>query len=263
MGKIIVLCSLLYLISPLPKYFNSIVVPTLPVEQTRYANSKEICHRKVVKKCLRGDLDSKIISLVIGDSHAAELNYSFDKIGINTGTSFKVITSSGCITIPNFDYKHLPKWDQTPCRKQIKIANKEIHKHNQIILAGKWSDQFKGPTFETELNHFLQKANKAQKRVVIISQAPMLAFNIQRTIRFNHLGLPTNTVYEKRWNEGNKKIKDISEQYSNVVFLDLSRSKFFENAPYYNGNLIYYDRHHLNETGAKLYSSFLEPYFDN
>ena len=59
---------------PLSK-INAALGNVLPIEMTRYADGEQICHGKMFGECLRGDLSSNIEPiLVVGDSHAAQLN---------------------------------------------------------------------------------------------------------------------------------------------------------------------------------------------
>mgnify|MGYP003623817422 CR=1 FL=1 len=46
------------------------------------------------------------------------------------------------------------------------------------------------------------------------------------------------------------------KSHDNFHYLDLSDSKAFDNAPYYNDTLMYYDVDHLNIYGSKVYAKF-------
>ncbi|MBU3740292.1 MAG: acyltransferase, partial [Rhodoferax sp.] len=67
-------------ISPLAyaSHLNS-RVPELPVELTRYAVDDTICHGKLLPACVRGPGPARF--LMIGDSHAAQLNVAADVAG--------------------------------------------------------------------------------------------------------------------------------------------------------------------------------------
>ena len=45
-------------------------------------------------------------------------------------------------------------------------------------------------------------------------------------------------------------IKKLANEYKNVFYYDLSKKHFFDNAPFYNDTLIYYDSNHLNHYGS-------------
>src|SRR5690606_17618558 len=60
---------------------NKNISDPLSVELTRYADPETICHGKIINDCLRGDLNSEKQILLMGDSHAAQLNHFADVIG--------------------------------------------------------------------------------------------------------------------------------------------------------------------------------------
>ncbi|MFT7467590.1 MAG: hypothetical protein ACI8PP_000831 [Candidatus Pseudothioglobus sp.] len=64
------------------KAINGAVVDKMPVAMTRYAPNDEICHGKIVGDCVRGYPGLSPSVLVIGDGHAAQLNYFFDTVGV-------------------------------------------------------------------------------------------------------------------------------------------------------------------------------------
>jgi hypothetical protein len=60
---------------------NASIGPRYTPEQLRYAPLDEICHGKIVGNCLRGARASETEWLLLGDSHAAQLNLFFDVVG--------------------------------------------------------------------------------------------------------------------------------------------------------------------------------------
>lgn len=52
------------------------------------------------------------------------------------------------------------------------------------------------------------------------------------------------------------KIKTIIDNHSNMYLVDLKNEKYFENAPFYNDTLMYYDEYHLNHYGSIKYAEF-------
>lgn len=93
------------------KKINAYYTPEpLPVEYTRYADPKTICHGQIVGDCLKGDLTSNKEVLVLGDSHAAMLNHFFDYLGKELGFKARIITASSCMTIPGFNYQRIAEW---------------------------------------------------------------------------------------------------------------------------------------------------------
>jgi peptidoglycan/LPS O-acetylase OafA/YrhL len=94
---------------------NLKLVPPLNDLYTQYANKQDICHGKVQESCMRGSIDSSESFLVIGDSHAAQLNYFFNIIGNKNEQSYEILTASSCVTIPDFDTSMLPEWSRESC----------------------------------------------------------------------------------------------------------------------------------------------------
>lgn len=52
----------------------------------------------------------------------------------------------------------------------------------------------------------------------------------------------------------NALLKEVAEMYPGVKFMNFSSSPLLEATPFYKGDMIYMDKHHLNELGAVRYS---------
>lgn len=243
---------------------NDIFTPEqFPIEYRRYADPATICHGKIVGDCLRGDLTSNREVLVLGDSHAAMLNHFFDYLGKELGFKARIITASSCVTIPGFDYQRIAEWAHEACKKQIEAAGKYISGSPIIILAGSWSGQTKSEKFNKALNHFLH--NHPRQQIYLLSQVPRFDENVIRMQRFEAMGFITEVSREVIYKTANERVSGLASQYSNVKFLALDEIRAFENAPFYEDEMIYSDHHHLNEVGARIYAvgalSYLKPLF--
>jgi hypothetical protein len=232
---------------------NKRIVTDPPIHLTRYAPPDKICHGKIVKECIRGnkDIDPKI--LIVGDSHAAQLNLSFDSIGNSSNLAFKVITASSCVTIPGFDVERLPKWARQSCLDQIDFVKDLISNYKQIVIAGMWSYHTESKKFMDSLDLFLGSTIYKDIDVIVIAQIPMFKSNPLRLQRFNYLNLPTKPSLDENWRDSNQLVQQITENYPNVTFVDFSNIALFDKAPFYDKELIYRDTHHLNEVGAIKY----------
>lgn len=239
---------------------NSSLVPSIPKEQSRYANISEICHNHIVGDCIRGEPESKKEILVIGDSHAAQLNYFADVVGDSLHVSFRVITASGCITIPGFDASRLPEKARLPCINQTKKVESYFSDSDGIILAGKWVDHYQSPNFLSVLSDFLSDQRIVGKQVLILSQVPMLTANTQRVYRFKHLNLDPQVQLSEQGRESNRFIRKLAGDYSNTTYFDSSDIELFSTPPFWKGKMMYLDSHHLNEIGSRLYGEAAEPY---
>lgn len=259
--KLLVIAAFVFAVIGISKEINVAVVDALPVEMTRYAPSDEICHGKVVGDCTRGYPGSSPMVLVIGDSHAAQLNYFFDAVGVKNEMAFRVITASSCVPIIGFDVERLPVWAQDSCRSQIETVKTLMPEADVIVLAGMWQYQTKSDAFMLAFSQFIAEAVEKNKRVFVLAQIPMFDTNFLRVHRFSTIGLPVQVTQNKEWKSANSKIEAIVHGASKAQFLDFSESKFFSSAPFYNNALIYLDNHHLNESGARRYGQYTASFF--
>lgn len=147
-------------------FVNSKLVTSLRVELTRYAPENEICHGMIVGDCIRGDHSAKDSILLLGDSHAAQLNFFADELGNHLHSKIKVITASSCVTIEGFDIDRLPQWARAPCEKQIRFTKSNIDAADSIIVAGMWQYQAASPVFLMALDRFISAAAIRGKPVI-------------------------------------------------------------------------------------------------
>jgi hypothetical protein len=90
--------------------------------------------------------------------------------------------------------------------------------------------------------------------VYILEQEPLLTSNPLRALRFKALGMKPNMAINKDYQESNIILQRLSSRYTGVTSLNFEASRIFDQAPFFNGTLIYLDEHHLNEEGAKRYA---------
>jgi peptidoglycan/LPS O-acetylase OafA/YrhL len=244
-------------VAPFFEKFNEWIVLSLPEPYTQYANINDICHGKVVGDCLFGEKGSERKILLIGDSHAAHLVYFAKNIGTKASIEFKIITASSCVNIPGFDITRLPKWAQIKCLNQTQEMINVLEQYDEIVIAGKWLYQMESKVFQKALIDFLFYMNTRGKKVIILSQIPILSGNIARILRFQMLGLPSGLSTVLNWQKGNDEMYKLTVDLPSVIFLDLSDSPLFSTPPYYKGELIYRDISHLNEVGSWLYGDTL------
>lgn len=227
---------------------------SLPIEYARYADPNTICHGRIVGDCLKGDLTSEREILVLGDSHAAMLNPFFEYLGKQLGFKARVVTASGCVTIPGFDYRRLPAWAQKPCVRQVEEVGKYIANAEIIYLVGRWSQQTLSQDFNTALRDFLQRQVENGKIIYVLPQVPELNENPLRTRRFRNLGISIEFGRDLAKVQANTVLAELASQYPSVHYVNLQDLEIFANAPFYDDKLIYFDKHHLNEVGARIYA---------
>ncbi|UCR84376.1 acyltransferase family protein [Pseudomonas chlororaphis] len=240
---------------------NPRLVKPLPDSLTRYANNAEICHGKMVGDCIRGDKEAQRTLLMLGDSHAAQLNYFADIVGRSIHARIRVITSSNCVTIPGFDTDRIPEDGRKDCLNQITESEKYESGADGVIIAGMWQYQSASDKFMEQLDKFLSKAADRNQQVLVLAQVPMLSSNPQRVYRANSIGFNLPASMNSEWAAANSKVKDLVSRHKNATFLDLSSTPFFAEVPIQNHTLIYQDTHHLNEVGSQRYGEVAIPFF--
>lgn len=246
-----------------PARLNKEIVVSLPIEYTRYHNPQTICHGQLLDSCLRGRLNSENEVLVIGDSHAAQLNIFFDVIGNKNNFRANIITGSSCVTIPDFDVKRIPLEAQSACKSQIEITTNLVPRSAVIVLAASWQYHTSSAAFMSALESFFEQTAKNKQRVIVLAQVPMLNSNVLRVVRLNELGIDLNIQRNGEWLHANEQVKALASRYPNIIFSDFSKIELFDQAPFYKGELIYHDNSHLNEVGSRYYGEVVSPYFLN
>ena len=248
------LAALIVLAAVSMKKINAHYTPEpLPVEYTRYADPKTICHGQIVGDCLKGDLTSNKEVLVLGDSHAAMLNHFFDYLGKELGFKARIITASSCVTIPGFNYQRIAEWAHKPCLAQIEHAKPYIEKADTIFLAASWNWHMQSQEFNQALTNFLSN-EEYQAQKYIISQEPLLNRHPMRNQRFTHLGIGTKAGLDTDYLRTNQLLQEMTETANTSNYLALNKLDFFQQAPIYKEKLMYLDEHHINEIGAVEYA---------
>jgi peptidoglycan/LPS O-acetylase OafA/YrhL len=235
----------------------------LSIESQRYADPATICHGKIMGDCLKGDLNSDREVLVLGDSHAAMLNLFFDQLGKDFGFKARIITASSCVTIPRFDYQRISESAQKPCLEQIEHAQHHLSNAKVVFLASFWSWHLESNEFQQALDAFLSKQSNAGVRIYLMEQEPLLSKNPQRVLRFNALSLPRKNEIDTVYKQANITLQNLASHHPNVSSLNFEASGFFDEAPFAEGVLIYFDEHHLNEVGAKRYATIVRGFLSN
>lgn len=249
----------LFLVAVSPAVFAKQVnqlVPALPVEFTRYADDSKICHGKILENCTKGVVANPKF-LLIGDSHAAQLNLAVEVAGEALGVGIEVISASSCVPLPNFNYMKLESRARAACESQIQVVSNKLLSAKNIVLAGMWTYQFQDPEFSKVLSDFLQSAKERQQKVWVLAQVPKLVRNPARQARFKQLGIDAPVAVGQDWRDANIELAQLVKRYDNVRWFDPADSKLFMTPPFANNELIYHDDHHLNEIGATQYGDLL------
>lgn len=253
LGKWSIALAAVVLLALGARLVNQHLVEPLPIEMTTYAPDEQICHGVLVAECKRGVSGVPVSALVIGDSHAAQLNFFFDEVGSGLNTAFRLISASNCVPIPDFDVERLADWAQAGCKAQMQAVAADLPSTHNVVIAGMWQMQVQSPAFLMALERFLRTSVEQGKVLIVLAQVPMFASNPIRIDRFQELGLPVPLVENGSWRAANATVRELVERVSGATFIDMSSDALFKSAPYYQGSLMYLDSHHLNQRGARAY----------
>lgn len=223
-------------------------VPDLPIELTRYADPQTICHGYIRNNCVRGAMPAGM--LLFGDSHAAMLNHTADHMAAHLGFGVEVISASSCIPLEGFSVDGLRGLQRELCIKQIEALKNKLHLYPTLVLAGKWSMHVNNPGFATALNRFLNKSAQRGQKVLVLSQIPLLDTNPRRLWRLHYWGLGAKTRINQRYLTANQALAELVTKYPHVTILRIDALQFFEDVPFNDQQIVYMDRHHLNQAGA-------------
>ncbi len=241
---------------------NGRLVPALPVEATRYAAPDQVCHGYIVGDCIRGDRSSDRMLLLLGDSHAAQLNLFADVVGKAVHAQIRVISASGCVNIDGFDVERISEWARASCIDQTNRAKEFLPSSDAVILAGHWGFHYTSAPFLDALDGFLSKMREDGKPLLVLAQTPMLDSNVQRLQRFASFGMARKALRDEEFVTANAAIMALVGRHPHAKFLDLSDDPVFRQAPFGQGEMLYYDKTHLNETGSTLYGLAAVPHLD-
>lgn len=233
---------------------NAGVAPAPAKTVLRYAPPDSICHGQVKGLCQRGAADGVSEVLLFGDSHAAQLNLFTDAFGQAYGVRATVLSASSCVPFPGFEDQRLAHWAVGPCHDMQKAVEERLSGPRTVILAGKWSQQMTNPTFLPALTRFLQDTDRRMQRVIVLGQLPMMSRNPVRVLRMDSLGIHTDNSVTPEARNANAAIEAAVRGFPHVTFADFSSSALFASPPFIDGELIYMDKHHLNEIGALRYA---------
>ncbi|MGD9602561.1 MAG: acyltransferase family protein [Gammaproteobacteria bacterium] len=231
---------------------NRGAVEPLDATVTRYADEGQICHGKILDDCVRGRPDGVTEVLLIGDSHAAQLNAFADVVGEETNTRLRVISASSCVPIPGFDIERISSQAQAACASQIEHLRNVEEAGKAVIIAGKWLYHASSGQFLRALDGYLAAAESRGQQVLVMEQVPMLNSDAIRRYRWKQVGIPVRELkVDEQWAASNEAIRGIVAKHSTVKFLQLSDLPLFSEALRDTGIPIYRDRHHLNEIGSR------------
>ncbi|RZF61669.1 acyltransferase family protein [Sphingobacterium corticibacterium] len=188
--------------------------------------------------------------LLIGDSHALTFVPYLDTLGKKESLLFRAITNDKYPALPGLSKKEISEGDRFAIYKQLELyIDNEVDSADVIIVcfAGKGTNLY--PTIEGLLTRL-----KKNQKILFISDYPTLNINPVRINRSHVKDKTKNFDYIKTYTALDKRIHKLIQDNKNANMIDFSAyQSFFDDAPFYNDTLIYYDGGHLNYWGSVKY----------
>lgn len=269
----------------------------LPSEVHSISNSKQFlpenrhCHRmknkdvQARKFCTFGDERSIPSFALIGDSHAEAVKYGLKLAAISKGKSGVQYTKPGCRPIKGIDKK-----GRKACLNFINTAIDDVINNNQIetvFLAGYWALAYHGfdhnrrkfEMFDHEESHssskevsvlFLKGLHrtinillKANKKIVVLGDTPVLGFNPRTTFARNVLFNITQDIVATPKPGVDNIIKEELKPYGNKVQFLSTEKIICPNNPcklVKNNQLLFRNDDHISREAAALITPKFESY---
>lgn len=207
---------------------------------------------------LIGDIKSKDKILMLGDSHGLVMKPFLNYIGSRNNFTVATITNDTYPPVPGINKAQFTEQSNYHLYEKLAtIAEKEIEKHKVIIIIKSWKLDF--PYFNEALEKIIEK--HPDKYFLVLSDFPVLNKNPIRINRGAIRDKSRNTKFKSFIAKIPDDVQNNLKTSPNAFLLDLTDSKVFDNAPYWNDTVIYYDENHLNKFGSEKYAEESEGEF--
>ncbi|WP_353136525.1 acyltransferase family protein [Pseudopedobacter sp.] len=196
--------------------------------------------------------------LFLGDSHALTFKPYLDKLGKEYSLAFRTITNDGYPAIPHLGSEYITeKYKLLIYEQLLPHIRAEVELSDVIIIHFARS----GNKWIVPLSKMFSSLRNNQK-VLVLSDYPVLDKNPVRVNKSFLKNGDKNNNYKMTKNITNSDILKLIENNSNIRFVNFSEyDDFFEDAPFYQDTLMYYDASHLNYYGAKKYADYTGKFF--
>jgi len=216
-----------------------------------------IVDKHIGSNCYLGSIETDSNTLLFGDSYAGHNEPFFDEVFKTNGASFQSIVTNWCT--PSFSDNFTgPKTHLSykQCLLNREYLKDNMHKYKNIIFAGSWDSVLsKGQLEDVEL---VIKISAEMGGNIFIMAAPYrysinpLAHfyrSVYFKMPFDINAIPGNDVL---MSEANARLKEVSQKYSNVYFIDRSLIYAGNNTFTANGITIPYslDGGHISILGS-------------
>lgn len=223
---------------------NNKAVP-IPIEYVNHVPF--INHNQYTGYMLIGDTtveDNHI--LLIGDSHCLSMLDFFEDIGKKNGLNFSFISVDAVLPIPGFEnYDFGIKEHKERYLHLAPIGDSLISQSDIVIVVRQWYNDY---DFDKQTKYFENKI-KPNQSVIFVKAYPTFDFDSPR----KYLSLIQPKDFKKDSYKKTHQIPELEkliQKKPNYYKLDLSNDKVFDQAPFMNDTLAYYNGKHINFYGA-------------
>lgn len=202
------------------------------------------CHDNIKDSCHKG-INKPADILVIGDSHAGQHNYFFEKVGLRQNLSFDIISADNChilLTLPT-DNQSLK------CIQATNWAKNRVENYHTIIYLGRWDT---ASYFLEHIGQEIDNLHDKGKRVYLALDNPAINVIPLRAMRQYQWGLKLHAPLKFTPSANNARIKQIADKHGVSVF-DIA--KYIPNDAMIDGYPVYQDRDHINPYGSAMLGS--------
>ncbi|KOS08214.1 hypothetical protein AM493_05100 [Flavobacterium akiainvivens] len=206
-----------------------------------------------------GDKSKHPQIFLTGNSHALSMKPYLDYLGRKRHFSFRTLTSYSYPPIEGITRKDALQGgryvDYIESLPLIPVANKEIENAKIIIIAV--NDWDVVPTLCTAIKSTALKLRKDQ-HLILLTPFPVLDKNPLHVNRSIVKDYDKAQDYKVIYRKPTPWIRQLAATMPNVHLLDLEKNSIFNDAPFYNDTLMYYDKVHLNHYGAEVLAKHTE-----
>lgn len=196
--------------------------------------------------------------LLIGDSHALTMKSYLELLGTKHDFSFGSVTNDRFPPISGINLDDIPFQYQSRHEELSAITSNKIENSKIIILARAWDIEI--PSFEKALKDLIENLNPSQ-HLIVFYDYPRVNANPIKIIRQLTKKTSSNFQWKVVTRAFPSYVRSLANDYNNVHLLDFSDHQIFEDAPFYNDTIMYYDAGHLNKFGSKKYALATEKEF--
>lgn len=231
----------LYFVMPIISESNKI-----PDKYTRPLIGLKSHNQKLIEKF--GDLNQRDSIILIGDSNALMLKPFLNQIGLKNKFSFYTLTTDSYPALRGIKRDEVPENNMNYYNESLKFIPKmdSLITANKIIILN-IARVDKLPSMKTTIAHLAENLSQNQK-LILIATFPTVSTN----------PLKIKTIFRKKdyknqiiFRPNDQKIlKQIASSNANVYYFDVSKSKIFNDAPFINDTVAYYNAEHINHFGS-------------